>query len=331
MRVLVVTNMYPSPDRPWSGVFVRDQVDSLRRTGVDVDVFFVDGPKNRINYPLGILRLWKHLARNRYDLLHPHYVYSGLVARVQWRHPVVLTHHGPEVFMFPRQAALCRRVTPWFDQVIVMSEEMKAGLGYPQAHVIPCGVDMERFQPAPKDEARAALGLSRGKRLVLWAGNPRRSEKRFELVEAATDLLRQEDPSVKLVLLAGRPHGDVGAYMNACDVLVLASDGEGSPMVVKEAMACNLPVVATPTGDVPQLIADDPGSHLCTQDPEDIAEKVRGVLDERRRTRGREAIQHLSLEEIARRIVRVYEQALDGDRKTEAREPTALASRGPWS
>jgi glycosyltransferase involved in cell wall biosynthesis len=323
--------MYPSPGNPSSGVFVKDQVDSLRGLGLDVDVFFVDGPKNRLNYPLGFLRLWKHLARNRYDLLHPHYVYSGLVARAQWRHPVVLTHHGLEVFMVPRQAALCRRVTPWFDQVIVMSEEMKAGLGYPGAHVIPCGVDMESFRPAPRDEARAALGLSQEKKLVLWAGDPRRPEKRFDLVEAATTLLRQEDPSVELVLLAGKPHGDVSAYMNACDVLVLASDGEGSPMVVKEAMACNLPVVATPRGDVPQLIGDDPGSHICTQDPEDIAAKVRGVLDERRRTRGRAAVQHLGLEEIARRIVGVYEQALDGDRKTEAREPASLASRGPSS
>ena len=328
MRVLTITNMYPDAERPWSGVFVQDQVESLRKLGIDVDVFLVDGPRNRLNYGLGILRLWKHLSANRYDLLHAHYVYSGLVARAQWRHPVVLTHHGPEVFMFPFQAAICRKATPWFDQVIVMSQEMKDRLGYPRAHVIPCGVDVGRFQPMPLEQARHELGLAPDRKLVLWAGDPRRPEKRFELVQAAIDLLRQRDQSIDLVLLQGKPHDTVPKYMSACDVLVLASDGEGSPMVVKEAMACNLPVVATPTGDVEQLLGGVEGSYVCTQDPSDIADKVSLVLQQRSRSKGNEAIRHLSLDTIARAIQQVYERTVSRDRVSR-NEPIQLTAPRP--
>ncbi len=328
MRVLVVTNMYPSADRPWSGVFVQDQVESLKRLGLDVDVFLVDGPKNRINYAIGIPRLWKQLIGNSYDLLHAHYVYSGIVARAQPRLPVVLTHHGPEVFMFRNQAALCRMVTPWFDEVLVMSQEMKDKLGYPDAHIIPCGVDMDRFQPTPYQQAREALGMPLDKKIVLWAGDPRRPEKRFELVTEAVGILQKDDPSIELILLSGKAHGDVSMYMSAADVLLLTSDAEGSPMVVKEAMACNLPVVATPTGDVEEIIGATGGCYVCTQDVSDIVEKTRLVLDQKSRTSGRKDVERFDLEAIARRIVGVYDQALGG-KQVQDRDPVQLASRPP--
>ncbi len=327
MRVLVVTNMYPYEAKPWSGVFVRDQVESLRKNGIEVDVLLAEGPKNRLNYPLGILRLWKALREKSYDLIHAHYVYSGLVARAQWRRPVVLTHHGLEVFHTPRQATLCRLTTPWFDEVIVTSQQMKDRLGRAGVHVIPCGVDMDRFQPEPRDASRAALGFSPDTKLVLWAGDPRRPEKRFDLVEAAMDLLRQRDPAVELILLAGRAHDQVPRYMNAADVLLLTSAAEGSPMVVKEAMACNLPVVSVPVGDAPQVIGDTEGCYLCTHDPSDIAEKTLMALAGRQRTRGREAVQHLALDVIAQQVAQVYQRAIEGSRSAPDSKSSPVASR----
>lgn len=309
MRVLVVTNMYPRPEAPSHGVFVGDQVESLRRLGVDVDVFFMNGRANKLNYLAAYPRLWNHLRKHRYDVIHAHYIFSGLVARAQWQAPVVLTHHGPEVFQ-TWERHVCRAATGWFHKVIMVSQEMVDRLGYTNATVIPCGVNLERFAPIDRTEARIRAGLPPGKKLVLWAGEYFRPEKRYEIVEEAMRLLTADDPSVELVLLSGRPHADVPVYMNAADVLLLTSDAEGSPMVVKEAMACNTAVVATDVGDVRDVISGTQGCYITTQDPRDVVEKLKLALAHNGRTNGRDAVRSMELDEISRRIIAVYEDAI---------------------
>ncbi len=306
MRVLVVTNMYPRPEAPSHGVFVGDQVESLRRLGVDVDVLFVNGRGNKLNYVAAYPRLWNALRKKRYDVIHAHYVFSGLIARGQWHTPLVLTHHGPEVFM-TWERHVCRVATPWFDRVIVVSPEMAERLSYANSIVIPCGVNLERFAPMPRDEARARIGLPEDKRLVLWAGEYFRPEKRWDIVQEAMALLKAGDPNAELVLLSGHSHDDVPVYMNAADVLLLVSDAEGSPMVVKEAMACNVPVVSTAAGDVANVIGRTEGCFVTSQEPRDVVEKLKLALAFGRRTNGREAVQDMELDEISRRIIAVYE------------------------
>jgi len=325
MRVLVVTNMYPRPEAPSHGVFVGDQVESLRKLGVDVDVFFMNGRANKLNYLAAYPRFWNALRKKRYDVIHAHYVFSGLVARAQWHTPLVLTHHGPEVFM-TWERHVCKLATPWFDKVIVVSPEMAERLGYRKSIVIPCGVNFERFAPVSREEARAKIGLPQDKKLVLWAGEYFRPEKRWDIVQEAMALLKAEDPEVDLVLLSGRPHGDVPTYMNAADVLLLVSDAEGSPMVVKEAMACNVPVVSTAAGDVAEVIGGTEGCYVTSQDPREVVSKLKLALAFNGRTNGREAIRHMELDEISRRIIAVYEDAMRsrgrsavGERATEAR------------
>ena len=309
MRVLVVTNMYPQPHQPAFGVFVKDQVESLRGLGLEVDVLFMDGRRNKLNYLAAYPRLWSRLRGKRYDLLHAHYVFSGLVARAQWSQPVVLTHHGMEVFK-TWEKYVCRLTRRWFDKLIVVSPEMKERLGVVDAYVIPCGVDLGRFQPRPKAEARRALGLPLDKKLILWAGEYFRPEKRFELVQEAIKIVQPRDPRVELVLLSGKPHETVPLYMTACDVLLLTSDAEGSPMVIKEAMGCNLPLVSTAVGDVPDVIAGVDGCYLCSQDVADVANKLEMALAFGKLTVGRERVRSMELSEIGKRIVSVYEDAL---------------------
>ncbi|HEU5315046.1 MAG TPA: glycosyltransferase, partial [Chloroflexota bacterium] len=175
--------------------------------------------------------------------------------------------------------------------------------------VIPCGVDLEAFSPVPRDAARARLGLPADKRLVLWAGEYWRPEKRFELVKEAIARAQLVLPDAELVLLAGKPHADVPLYMSACDALILASAAEGSPMVVKEAMACNLPVVSVPVGDVADVIAGTPGCVLAEPNPDALAAGVVDVLRSPRRTDGRTRIQHLTQQSVARRVLDVYRRA----------------------
>ena len=255
MRVLVVTNMWPHEGDPAHGAFVAQQVEALRRRGVEIDVLFINGRRCRWNYLLGVPRLWWRLARRRYDLLHAHYVFTGWVARMQCLRPVVFScHGGPELEGY--QGRLSRLLAPRVAGCTVPSQRERERLGWMRAHVVPCGVDLERFAPRPRDEARRTLGLPLGGKLVLFVGEER-PEKRVPLIEEAVERVKAEDPEVALLKVVGQPHAMVPWYMNAGDVLVLASDIEASPVVIKEAMATNLPIVSTDVGDVAEVLMSD--------------------------------------------------------------------------
>ncbi len=309
MKVLVLTNMYPTPDRPFHGTFVEQQVKSLRHEGVDVDVLYVDGVTNKLNYLWGFPRLWAKLLTNRYDLIHAHYVFAGIIARAQLLCPVVLTHHGSQVFQ-SWQAKLCRIVTPFMDRAIVVSPEMKEKGHLNQSYIIPCGIDFELFKPVPQQQAREELGLPADKKLVLYSGEYFRPIKRFDIVQAAMKLLQEMRSDTELVLVAKKPLHEVPKYLSACDATVLVSNGEGSPTVIKEAMACNLPIVSVPVGDVPEVIGNTEGCYLCSQNPQDVAEKLDIALKWGKRTDGREQIGHMEISAIAKRIVSLYEDLL---------------------
>jgi glycosyltransferase involved in cell wall biosynthesis len=320
MKVLVVTNMYPTQDKPAFGVFVQEQVEALRKEGVEIDVLFVDGSRSKLNYIWGFFRFWGRLLKRRYDLIHAHYIFSGIIARAQFLYPVVLTHHGLEAFM-TWQRIPSRLIIPFVNMVILVSQEQKEKLRCEKAEVIPCGVNFDLFKPTPKDKAREKLNLPLDKKLVLWVGQHTRPEKRFDIVQAAVAQARERDPSIELVLVSGQPHELVPIYCNACDVLPLVSDGEGSPMVIKEAMACNLPIVSVPVGDVPEVIGGTDGCYLCTQEPLNIAEKLHLALRNGKRTNGREKIKHLELSIIAKRIITLYREVLREKKETSERQP----------
>ena len=316
MKVLVVTNMYPTAKTPAVGTFVYDQVSSLRRAGVCIDVLHVNGRDDTWNYIRGFFRFWRVLSRHKYDLVHAHYVLTGVIARAQWGLPVVLTHHGPEVLGYPRwQTWLAKLVTPLFDEVIYVSEQMRRALHDDDGWVIPCGIDLDAFARVPRDEARATLGLPPDKPLVLWAGEHWRPEKRFTLVEQAIASLKQSLPDAELVLLSRRPHELVPTYMSACDSLVLTSALEGSPMVVKEAMACDLPVVSVQVGDVPDVIDGTAGCAIVDGEPGQIALRLADVLRQRERTDGRARVHRFARDRIAAAIVDVYRHAINRPRR----------------
>ncbi len=308
MRVLVVTNLYPHEADRSFGTFVYEQVRALRALGVEMDVLFINGRASRWNYLWGYWRFWRQLAWVRYDLVHAHYVFAGLIARTQVALPVVQSFHGAGE-MYGYQGVLCRKLAPLMDAVIVTSAEHKGQIGYEPAQIIPCGVDMNLFAPRPREEARAELGWDQTRPVVLWVGDPR-PEKRLDLIRAAYDLLRERRPDADLQLVSRVPHDRVPIYLNAADVFILASDSEGSPVVIKEALACNLPVVSTAVGDVPEMIGGIMGCYLAEQTPVDLAAKLELALASEARIHGREAIQHLQTQGEARAILALYEQTL---------------------
>lgn len=309
MRVLMLTNMYPSEGDPSFGTFVHEQVRALRDLGVEIDALFIDGRSTRWNYLLGFPRLWRQLAIVKYDLIHAHYVFSGLIARSQLSLPIVQSYHAPGQ-MDTYQGWLAKHLAPHVDAVIVTSAEHKELLSFDGAQIVPCGVDYGLFAPRPQAQARAELGWDADRKAVIWVGDPR-PEKRVDLAYATYEVIRQRRADTDLHVVSRQPHESIPTYMNAADVLLLTSDHEGSPVVIKEAMACNLPIVSTDVGDVAEVIDGVEGCFLAKQTPEDLAAKVELALDGTRRTLGREAIQHLQTSEEARSIVEIYRQVLE--------------------
>lgn len=315
LRVLVITNMYPTPSDPAFGTFVADEVAALRHRGLSIDVLFIDGKRSVINYALAIPRLWWRLLRHRYDVIHAHYVLSGLIARLQRHMPVVVTFHGAEVALgWPARAS--RWLRDRVDAVIVTSRRVQNDLDAPSAYVIPPGVDLAQFVPDDRATARKELGLPDDGELVLFVGRAD-WDKRLDVVHEAVRLLHERRPQAELVQVSGQPHAVVPTYMNACDALLLISTYEGSPMVVKEALACNLPVVASDVGDVAELIEHLQGCALCDGSAPDAAAKLAQVLGRGRLGDGKDAVAALSVEETAARVAAVYERVVERSKRPE--------------
>jgi glycosyltransferase involved in cell wall biosynthesis len=300
--------MYPTPEAPASGIFVRNEVESLRRNGVEVDVCIINRGKSRLDYARGAFRFWRQLRQSRYDLVHAHYVLSGLVARLQWRYPIVVTHWGSDVLSRHWVARLSKLLHPLFDRVIVVSREMWEVFNDDRTVVIPRGINLEEMRPLPRVAARQQLGLSPDKPLILWAGQYWKPVKRFALARQAAALVQERCPEAELVVVARKPHSVMPLYMNACDVIVLTSITEGSPNVIKEAMACNLPIISVDVGDVAEVTAGVEGCYIVEPNAAAIADKLLLVLQKRERTRGREKIAYLDSNAVSQRVIAVYKQ-----------------------
>lgn len=308
MRILFVTNRYPTNETPGSSPCIEQQRRDIQRLGHDVDVLFINGEKSKVNYLKAMWRVfWASQVRNQYDLIHAHYGYCGFVARFQFRCPVIVTFRGSDV-LSRRERLVSRLVARCVDRTIVMTEEMKRLLGRDDAHVIPYGIDLDLFKPCVQAEARRELGLSLETPLVLFPYDPKRTLKRFDLVEQAVAILKGEFPGIQVLAIYDRLHESVASYMNACDAMVLTSDREGAPVAIREAMACNLSIVSVDVGDVADIIRDTEGCYICRQTPDDIAAKLAQVLKARKRTNGRLAVSGLDTSKATVDVAAVYQE-----------------------
>src|SRR5881275_1654565 len=323
IRVLMITSEWPVPDgRPRTTFFIKRQAEFLQAAGVAVDVFHFKGAKRPWNYFKAWLEVRRRMAQRHYDLAHAQFGMSGLLALPK-RLPLVVTFRGDDVqgivgwdgiTLAGRVLQLaCRIVARWADAAIVVSEHMKDYLPRSvRPHVIPSGLDLNLFRVIPRDEARGRLGLALDKRLVLFVGNPADPRKRHPLARQAVDILNQTTPA-ELVVAWGTPHTDIPLLMNACDVLVFPSAQEGSPNTVKEALACELPVVSVPVGDVPLRLRGIEGCEVCADDqPETLAAALDRVLRRGARIRSRGGVAELDERSMAQQVIEIYRSVLNG-------------------
>jgi teichuronic acid biosynthesis glycosyltransferase TuaC len=324
LRVLALTNMWPTTHAPAYGTFVASQMGSVADLGAQVHVLFVDGRSGSGAYTRGAHRI-RSLVRDgsRWDVVHAHTGHCAAIALLQRRVPVVISYVGYDLYGDLRrdgrpstksalEMRLFRRLGWAAAATITKSKELEERLPKRlrrRNHVLPNGVDRSLFRPIPQVEARARLGWPQDELTVLFAADPRVPRKRYTLAHEASHRVSQELPDVRLRVCSGVSHEEVPLWMAAADVLLLTSLREGSPNVVKEALACDLPVVASAAGDVATLLE---GVRHCHTLPVDAAvgEFSAALTDVLRRgharSNGRARTSHLALEVVAAQLLDIY-------------------------
>ncbi|MFT3865771.1 MAG: glycosyltransferase [Solirubrobacterales bacterium] len=306
MRVLVVTNLLPDASTPQRGRWVRDQVAEVRARGVEVEEFGF--PRGRANYMPAVRRLRALLRGERFDLVHAHYGLAGWVARLAGAHPLLVTFHGTDV-RHPIVGPLSRRLAWQADLIAAVSralfaeEDGRPGLPLvPGAAILPCGPELERFGPTSRAAAREQLGLDPDGRYLLFPADPARPEKRHD---RAAELAATAD--ARLLTGGSIEPERMATWMNAADAVLVTSDYEGFGMAAIEALACDVPVLSTPVGVAPYLLAGIRGCLCAPFDPQTWAAAARphlGASDPRVAGAARAAT--LAAGPMAERVIEVY-------------------------
>jgi teichuronic acid biosynthesis glycosyltransferase TuaC len=305
LRALVLTNMYPTGERPALGSVVREQVRELAALGVHSEIVVIRGHQSKATYFTAATSLSRLVRRGDFDLVHAHYGLSGAVAMVQRRLPIVTTFHGSDTGYVPWQRVVswgvARATTPIF-----VSRQGAGRLGLPDAVVIPCGVDVERFQPMPRGQARQILGWHQDQPVALFPGGRANRVKRADLFDGAVEHARMSMPDLRSVALENLTRDEVRLVLNAVDVTVMTSESEGSPVTIKESLACETPVVSVDVGDVPDVIS---GLHACfvvPRDPRAIGAAIVRSIEAGKSHSLRIRAEQLSGPRVAARILDVY-------------------------
>lgn len=295
--------------------FVQSQYDSLVAEGLNMVLFPIVG--HGIKAHLQAAKELYHLIRSEQpDVVHAHYSICGHVAalammcmRKKTKLIVSILGSFPTHSMKWRLVRFCIRYI--WDKTIVKSQRTAKQLGEDVA-IIPNGVNLETFYPQDYHQARLLVGFETDKRYIIWCSNPERKEKNFALAQAAVGMVSESDNVVLLPIFNKTPQ-EVAIYMNAADCLLLTSQREGSPNVIKEAMACNCPIVSTDVGDVRERLEGLAGCYILPenmdQPVEELAALIATCLKFGKRTSGYKRIvdDQLTVEQVAQRIIQCYE------------------------
>jgi len=309
MKVLFVSS---GNSQTGIGVLVKNQGESLKNNGVQIEYFTIIG-KGLKGYLRNIPELRKFLKSNRFDIIHAHYSLSGIVALLAGARPLVVSLMGSDIEANLFLKLIFKMFRKFLEKnLIVKSESIKKKIKSIDAQVIPNGVDLIKFSLMDQKTAREKVGFSQDLKYIIFVADPARYEKNYKLTQKAYKLLN--DNNVKLQVLYNAAHRLIPFYMNAADVVLLTSLWEGSPNVIKEAMACNCPIVSTDVGDVRAVLGNTEGCFITTFKPEDVAEKLKKTLAFGKRTDGREHIRYLDSNVIAKKIIKFYEKIFEGNR-----------------
>ncbi|MBI4646591.1 MAG: glycosyltransferase family 4 protein [Bacteroidia bacterium] len=316
MKVIYV---YRSPGADKKNLIVDPQIDSIERLGIQV----IKCPilKAGIKGYFGsIKRLKKILKSDKYNLIHAHYGLCGIISYLaKKREKLIVSFMGDDILgtnksdgSYTYIGKLLVKINIGFakkryDYVIMKTIQMKNKSHINEkVAVIPNGVDIETFYPIIMEEARKSLNLPENKKIIIFVANPTSPVKNFSLLKNAVKFLN--NPKIQIITLTNVSQATLNLFYNAANVLVLTSFHEGSPNVIKEAMACNCPIVSTDVGDVKQLISGIEGCYISSYNHVDLANKINLAISFSKRTQGRNYLIKLGLDSktIAKKITEIY-------------------------
>ena len=304
MRVLIVASHNKGNFAP----FIVEQAEALKALGLEVDFFGLQGKGVR-GYLKNLPLLKKEIRIFHPDVVHAHYGLSGLLANLQRGVSVVTTYHGSDinekaVLRFSKMAMF---LSAW--NIFVSKKTLNIARPKKRFSLLPCGIDFSELQLTERVEARKRMQLGANKHYVLFAGAFDNTVKNASLARKAMALL--ENKEVELLELKGYTRDEVTLLMCAVDAFLMTSVSEGSPQVIKEAMACGCPIVSVDVGDVKERIAGTEGCFISeSRDPKEIAGLLRKARSFEGKTKGRNKIVADGLDNrfVAERLLVIYKR-----------------------
>jgi glycosyltransferase involved in cell wall biosynthesis len=328
MRLLAITNLYPTRQAPTLGVFVERQVEGLRRIGLNVEVLVIDRASGgRWAYWTVGRRLRAAIRTFKPDIVHVMYggITASLVTLTVEHLPVVVSFCGSDLLGFSSPSPLtslsarcgvlashgaARRARGIVVKSNNLRERLPRDIDRARVRVIPNGIDLRRFRRLDREACRSRLNWATDRFHVLFADNNGNPCKRPALARAAVQTLAHRGIDAELHQLSGVAPDDVPIWLNASHALLLTSVSEGSPNIVKEALACDVPVVSVDVGDVRERIQGIDGCFIASPHPSELAARMQIVHSGPARVPGSVKMQELSLENVALRLAHFYDELI---------------------
>lgn len=300
MKVLFVYRVYGKDEK---NPVVQNQIKSLQEYGLDI-VEYKIAKGGVLSYVISIIKLFRFTLLNKFDVTHAHYSFSGFLAQFGSSKPVVCSLMGSDVL---RSGSLKYRLTTFFSKflwkkTIVKSSEMSI----PNSVVVPNGIDLTNFRPIDKEEALKSVNFDKSKVNIIFVATDIDADvKNFKLAKETVDTMGDD---YRLHPLSNIDYELLPFYYSASDLLLLTSKSEGSPNVIKEAMACNCPIVSTDVGDVARLNSNNPHCQIVEPDIDSVAKGIIGVLNETTIKNSREYVKELSTQKINGQLEKIYKE-----------------------
>lgn len=320
-------------------IFARRQIESLAGPTTDIRPFYLSSRLSLTGLAQGWYRLRREIHKYEPHIVHAHYgTVTSFLSVVATNRPVVVTFRGsdlnfhPEVgFLRSRVGYLLSQIAAWRAAAVVcVSRQLRSRLWFfrERALVVPDGVNLDLFRPLPKTEARIRLGWPQDVPTILFNTSARPRAKGIELVKAAIQVAERRIGPIRMAVLDGMvPPIDVPLYLSGADCVAVGSVSEGSPNIVKEALACNLPVVSVDVGDVSERLTGVHPSRIVARDAEKFGNALADILEMGLRSNGREVVLDCSEESIAKRVLGVYEKFRPGRKESRSMRTGALFSK----
>jgi glycosyltransferase involved in cell wall biosynthesis len=290
--------------------FIAEQVSALNIAGIITEYFLIEG-NGFIGYLKSLPYLWKKLNQFKPDIVHAHYGLSGLTACLQWKIPVIITFHGSDI-NYKRNRIFSKMAILLSSKSIFVSEKLAQKVKKKNPIIIPCGVDLSLFREMNKKECKKLLGLKEHVKYILFPSSFSNNVKNYPLALKAFNEINLEN--IEMIELKGYKRQEVAYLLNAVDSVLMTSHYEGSPQVIKEAMACGCPIVTVEVGDIHSILKNLEGCYITRYDPYDIAIKIELSLKFDRHTDGRKRIIETGLDSktIINKIINIYKEVANG-------------------